>query len=57
MLFQNSDKNLPLKNSRLAWGCICLLSWTICHKEEDLWLQILMESLSGCSMECDVEVS
>lgn len=56
-LFQNHDMDLSLKSSRLSSSCICLLPWTIHYKEEDSWLLILMESLTGWNPECNTEVN
>lgn len=56
-LFQNHDMDLSLKSSRLSSSCICLLPWTVHYKEEDSWLLILMESLTGWNPECNTEVN
>lgn len=56
-LFQKHDMDLSLKSSRLGSDYICLLPWTIHHKEEDSWLLILIESLTGWSPECNAGVN
>lgn len=49
--------DLSLKSSRLSSSYVCLLPWTIHHKEEDFWLLILIESLTGWNPECNAEVN
>lgn len=56
-LFQNCDMDLSLKSSRLSLGYICPLPWTINHKEEDSWLLILIESLTGWNTEFNAKVN
>lgn len=51
------DTGLSLKSSRLSLGYICLLPWTIHHKEEDSWLLIMIESLTGWNPECNAKVN
>lgn len=56
-MFQNHGMDLSLKSSRLSSSYVCLLPWTIHHKEEDFWLLILIENLTGWNPECNAEVN